>query len=637
MHRQASLNPFLMLLVAPANLVTTGLNYCYASEGASEPPTAAVWGKRDGRKRPHVGQPQKNLRQARRRCDAGLTRRNRYPYGGSQFSVWRDNLPPLKWMEDRVARRRGIIASIQRDIARQQRFAQQAQLAHVRQQQALHRAAEQAVKAAGRAAIADERERKRLYAEARAAEVAAQNGDVATRLADLESILVSTLQVDDFIDLNRLKKQAQHPPFQPGALGSPIPPPDWRRFEPPAPTGLNKMFRGQSKYQQQFAAAQQAFGQAQAHHAAAEADRQHRLAAAYADYQARCRYAEEQIAAQNAEIDQFAAALAASDPAAVVDYFGMVLGNSVYPDDFPQHFRLAYVPESRQLVVEHELPTIDVVPPVREYKYIKTKDEITSSARPAKDIRELYTATVTQVTLRTVHELIEADRQQLIDTIVYNGVVDTVNPATGKAIRPCLISLRTTKETFAELNLARVDPAACLQHLNATVSKRPEELAPVRPILEFDMVDKRFVDEVDVLADLDQRPNLLRLTPTEFESLIQNLFTKMGLDTKQTRPSRDGGVDCVAFDHRPIFGGKVVIQAKRYRNTVDVSSIRDLFGTVQNEGASKGIIVTTSGYGPASYEFASGKPLELIDGANLLYLLNEHAGIKARIDPNELD
>jgi restriction system protein len=156
-------------------------------------------------------------------------------------------------------------------------------------------------------------------------------------------------------------------------------------------------------------------------------------------------------------------------------------------------------------------------------------------------------------------------------------------------------------------------------------------------VLEFDMVDKRFVDEVDVLSDLDDRPNLLKLSPKEFEDLVQNLFTKMGLDTKPTRLSRDGGVDCVAFDHRPIFGGKVVIQAKRYRNTVDVSAVRDLFGTLQNEGASKGILVTTSGYGPASYEFASGKPIELLDGSNLLSLLAEHAGIHARIDPSELD
>ena len=81
------------------------------------------------------------------------------------------------------------------------------------------------------------------------------------------------------------------------------------------------------------------------------------------------------------------------------------------------------------------------------------------------------------------------------------------------------------------------------------------------------------------------------------------------------------------------FGGKVVIQAKRYKGTVGVSAVRDLFGTVHNEGASKGILVTTSGYGSASFEFANGKPLELLDGTNLLYLLAEHAGIEARIEP----
>jgi restriction system protein len=79
------------------------------------------------------------------------------------------------------------------------------------------------------------------------------------------------------------------------------------------------------------------------------------------------------------------------------------------------------------------------------------------------------------------------------------------------------------------------------------------------------------------------------------------------------------------------MGGKVVIQAKRYRHTVGVSAVRDLYGTLQNEGASKGILVTTSGYGKASHDFANGKPIELLDGANLLYLLREHAGIEARI------
>jgi restriction system protein len=199
-------------------------------------------------------------------------------------------------------------------------------------------------------------------------------------------------------------------------------------------------------------------------------------------------------------------------------------------------------------------------------------------------------------------------------------------------VRPCLVSVRISHDQFDEIDLRHVDPTACLREMRATVSRQPGELVAVKPIVDINMVDPRFIAEVNVLSTLDRRPNLMELTPGEFESLITNLFEKMGLKTKLTQPSRDGGVDCVAFDDRPILGGKVVIQAKRYKNTVGVSSIRDLYGTVHNEGASKGILVTTSGYGKAAFEFANGKPLELISGENLLYLLREHAQVEAKIE-----
>jgi restriction system protein len=153
---------------------------------------------------------------------------------------------------------------------------------------------------------------------------------------------------------------------------------------------------------------------------------------------------------------------------------------------------------------------------------------------------------------------------------------------------------------------------------------------PVKPIVEFDMVDKRFVDQSDILADLESRPNLMDLNPFEFENLIANLFDQMGLESKLTRSHRDGGVDVVAFDTRPVLGGKVVIQAKRYRHAVGVSAVRDLYGTMLNEGANKGILATTSGYGPDAFEFAKDKPIELMDGGQLLYLLDQ-VGVKARI------
>lgn len=567
-----------------------------------------------------------------------------------------------------MARRTGIFVQMQREHARQQRDRQRAEAAYVRQQQQAHREAlrtaaaerryaEQLVKADARARVEAEKQQKLAHLESQQALTAQYNADLTATVAELENLLAATLEVDDYVDFGSLKRKAVHPPFQPGKLAQAaarpvlerIPArPVFEQFAPPAPTGLSKLFNGKAheravaeaqqqfahadqQWQQHVAGAQQRHLEADQRHQLAEQQRLAKLAAAEQAYQKECEARVRETEEHNAEVDRFAEAFQAGEPQAIVDYFTLVLANSDYPESFPQRYRIAYVPESKQLVVEYELPTIDCVPTEREFRYVKSKDEITSVARPAKDVKALYASVVSQVTLRTVHEVFEADRHGVVETLVFNAVVSTIDKGTGKEISPCLVTLRTTNDVFDGFNLRLVQPLECLNRLNAAVSKRPDEMAPVRPLLEFDMVDRRFIEETDVMSSLDSRPNLLDLTPSEFESLIQNLFAAMGLDTKQTRASRDGGVDCVAFDPRPIFGGKVVIQAKRYRNTVDVSAVRDLYGTMQNEGASKGILVTTSGYGKASFEFASGKPLELIDGANLLYLLAEHADMEAKI------
>jgi restriction system protein len=116
--------------------------------------------------------------------------------------------------------------------------------------------------------------------------------------------------------------------------------------------------------------------------------------------------------------------------------------------------------------------------------------------------------------------------------------------------------------------------------------------------------------------------------------LFEKEFSINGGEVKVTQASRDGGVDAIAFDPDPIRGGKIIIQAKRYTNVVGVSAVRDLYGTVMNEGATKGILVTTSDYGSDSYMFAKDKPLTLLNGSNLLHLLLKH-GQKAKIDIKE--
>lgn len=464
--------------------------------------------------------------------------------------------------------------------------------------------------------------------------IAAMNDDLQSAVSALEGLLAASLDTDNRVSFSFLKRPVFPPPWRQSKLERPEPAPALDTFMPAAPTGLARMV-GQGQHERAVADGRARSQQAVDEHRGREEQRAQALATARAEWQRAVDAGNASVHKQHAEIDAFEAAYRRGDPGAVVAYCSMVLDASEYPDGFPQSFKLAYVRESRQAVVEYELPAIDVVPAVKAYKYVSTSGVIAETARPQTQVKALYTSVVAQVAIRTVHDLLQSDKGGHIDTVVFNGVVDAIDPGSGRRIRPCLVTVRTTREFFSQLDLAQVEPLACLKYLSAGVSKSPAELVPVRPVLEFSMVDPRFVAESDALSGLDQRPNLMELSFLEFEALIQNLFTKMGLEARQTRPSRDGGVDCVAFDPRPIFGGKVVIQAKRYKNTVGVSAVRDLFGTLQNEGASKGILVTTSGYGQASFDFAQNKPIELIAGPNLLYLLAEHAGIEAKIVPSD--
>ena len=532
-----------------------------------------------------------------------------------------------------MARRSGFLHA----LAQAQRGAERVRIAQSRMQTQLQtqaaRTAEKARKEYERAQLADQKERVRLYTESRLAQVNLQNEQLDQAITCLTNILREALSIDSFIDLKTLKQAPEYPVFNPGQLGVAEPPPVPHMYLPAELTGIQKFMPGaKEKHAQEVAKAYDIYKSHLALHAAREQARQQGLAQARAMFDRQVAEAHQKIAVQHTEIDNFQRELIAGSPSAVMNYFTIVLEASDYPDGFPQHAKIAFVPESKQLVLEYDLPSFDFVPEAGAYKYVKTKDEVTETARPLAQRKALYSSVVAQVTLRTLYELFKADRLGHIDIIVFNGYVSTINKGTGRPERTCLVTVRTSRDTFMQLELSKVDPLACLNVLNASVSKSPTELAPVRPVLEFNMVDSRFIEETDVLSGLDQRPNLMDLTPSEFESLITNLFQKMGLETRLTQASRDGGVDCVAFDPRPIFGGKVVIQAKRYKHTVGVSAVRDLFGTMQNEGASKGILVTTSGYGKASFEFADGKPIELLSGSNLLYLLAEHAGVQARIE-----
>lgn len=523
--------------------------------------------------------------------------------------------------------RRGSFTSLINQMARE---AARSERERLKQEREIDRARKQEI----RLSVQTNKEAKQQYLEIRVQKTEDLNNELAFKVEGLKNILEHTLKVYDAISFDILKINDEFPKFElPLELQKePLTISKEEFFSKiPKPTSLEKLIPGwEKKYQ---ATLQEAKGRYEEYEVKVEiyvAERNKKISDLQIEYSKEKEAFEQKKNQRNQEIIEFENAYKNADPTAVSSYCTMVLERSEYPDDFPQEFRVAYLPEPKEVVIEYELPHKSIVPTTLEYKYVKTKDVIDEKPRKVAEIKEIYQDIVSAICLRTIHELVKADQNNNLDVIVFNGFVNDIDPATGKDIRPCLISIRTTKDKFQEINLGKVDKKACLRNLGAQVSPRPDELMAVKPIVEFDMVDKRFVEGSDILSDLENRPNLMELTPFEFENLVNNLFDRIGFDSKSTQASRDGGVDVVAFDPRPILGGKVVIQAKRYKNVVGVSAVRDLYGTMINEGANKGILVATSHYGKDAYEFAKDKPIELIDGGGLLYLLEEN-GVKARI------
>lgn len=324
-----------------------------------------------------------------------------------------------------------------------------------------------------------------------------------------------------------------------------------------------------------------------------------------------------------------------NDQETIIDYCTSVLSNSEYPDSIPKNFKLDYNPETKILILEYSLPSINKMPKIKDVKYIQSRNIFVNRNLSESAINKLYDNVIYQIALRSIHELYKADSSKIIKAIVFNGWVSSINKATGKKVNACIISVMANRSEFLSLKLSSVDPKLCFKNLKGIGSSQLFSLTPIAPVLTISREDKRFTSSYAVADELDESNNLAAMDWEDFEHLIRELFEKefaqYGGEVKVTQASRDGGVDAVAFDPDPIRGGKIVIQAKRYTNTVGVSAVRDLFGTVMNEGATKGILVTTADYGPDAYEFAKGKPLTLLSGSNLLHLLDKH-GHKANID-----
>ena len=298
----------------------------------------------------------------------------------------------------------------------------------------------------------------------------------------------------------------------------------------------------------------------------------------------------------------------------------------------PRHWEAKFDTDSGILILEYQFPDVGVIEWV---KRVELKSGVTDKPANKTEKKQASAKLYPALCLRLAVEMVRVDTEQIIKAIAINGWAVYREKSTGQDKRAYCAGLFATRDQVAALKLDALEPETAFRALKGLANTNSLELVPIAPVMRLNMEDPRFVDPREVLDKLHASENLAAMDWEDFEHLVRELFERAfassGAEVKVTQASRDQGVDAVIFDPDPLRGGKLVVQAKRYTNTVEVAAVRDLYGAIINEGATKGILVSTSHFGPEAYAFAKDKPITLFNGEELLGLLAQH-GYKFRID-----
>jgi hypothetical protein len=267
--------------------------------------------------------------------------------------------------------------------------------------------------------------------------------------------------------------------------------------------------------------------------------------------------------AHNGAVLAFRSRYEAGSAEAVERYMQMVLERSSYPEPIAGEPDVRFDVPSRTLIVNFWLPGPAEIPNIVEQKYIAAQKAVKPVEMKQSEFEAFYDDVIHQIALRTLHEVFVADYALRAEAVVFNGWVRGIDRKTGKPFTSCILSYEASRTQFMDLDLAHVSPKECVRGLKGITAGPLIMLAPVKPIMELNRDDDRFVESKEVLDQLRPEDNLAAVEWEDFEHLVRELFekefAKTGGEVRVTQASRDRGVDAIAFDPDPIRGGKFVV------------------------------------------------------------------------------
>lgn len=564
--------------------------------------------------------PRAALRPARTPSGKSLSRKMQ-PLGGRAHRSDSAGVGRRRWGVA-VVRRSSVWGEIARDRELRRRQNERAERMQRKVERELETDASRARATGDREAKA--REKERIEAEHRAglAEAAEQNARLSARVDELSGML-RTCVVRPPLSINDLCR-VEIAPFDAG--------PDAVRLPPPhRPVMQDGGLLSRARRRREFDEAMERYARELADQERHERERWARLASKTAEYEQRISDAQ---SAAESRAERIQAGVRDGDPASVEDFACQAMDVVSLPDGIILDPKVAYRPDPREVVVDVRLPDVTVVPTEKSVKYVRASQLLTVKERSQTEMANIYRGILAQVPLCVLQTLFKTFDGDVVDSATINGILPTVDRATGRSSERNLVSVTTSRATFDSLVLdaTELDPVLCVRELGAKLSPHPLDYEEVPAFLTFEMAKYQLGPSVDVAVGLDGRADLLKMDPFAFEQLVRELLLAMsGRDARATRRSRDEGIDGVVFDCSATMGGEFIVQAKRYRNVVPANDVRALAGVMHDKRANHALFVTSSWFSDDGRRFALDNRVRLIEGPELKHLLREHLALDVLI------
>ena len=117
------------------------------------------------------------------------------------------------------------------------------------------------------------------------------------------------------------------------------------------------------------------------------------------------------------------------------------------PDGIGLEPKTAYRRDPRELVMDVRLPDMKVLPTEKSVKYVHARRSFTVKERSQTELASIYRNLLAALPLCVAHLLFSSLDVEVLDSVTVNGILPTIDSATGRPVTRYLVSVTTGRAT----------------------------------------------------------------------------------------------------------------------------------------------------------------------------------------------